>query len=334
MVTMSDVSKAAGVSSATVSRVINHPEIVDIRTRDKVQAAITALNSRRNEVARGLASQSSRTIGVVVSTFASTYFGRMMEGVSVALREQDFHTIVESSNLSVDGERRSVESLISRQVDALVLYSYGLSNREVGELMNSIPTMVLIDRLVPGFEDRCVALDNEQGGAMVAQYLLDRGHVKVAMIEGHDFIDGTAQRSKGFTKILQEAGYPVAASGIVKSDFSFDGGQQAMQVLIDSGQKFTAVFAHNDQMAAGAIDTCREAGLRVPHDVSIIGFDDLDVAFYASPKLTTVGLPLEMMGRSAAELAHALATGKPAAQLSRQRYFVPEIVERESVRQF
>ena len=144
MVTMSDVSIAAGVSTATVSRVINHPEIVDTRTRDKVQAAITALNYRRNEVARGLASQSSRTIGVVVNTFASTYFGRMMEGVSVALREQGFHTIVESSNLNVDGERRSIDSLVSRQVDALIIYSFRLSDKEVGELMSSLPTMVLI----------------------------------------------------------------------------------------------------------------------------------------------------------------------------------------------
>ena len=332
MVTMSDVSIAAGVSTATVSRVINHPEIVDTRTRDKVQAAITALNYRRNEVARGLASQSSRTIGVVVNTFASTYFGRMMEGVSVALREQGFHTIVESSNLNVDGERRSIDSLVSRQVDALIIYSFRLSDKEVGELMSSLPTMVLIDRQVSGFEERCVTLDNEQGGATVARYLLDRGHEKIAMIEGHDFIDGTALRSKGFTDILKEAGHPVAADCILKGDFSFNVGYQAMQALIKSEQKFTAVFAHNDQMAAGAIDACREARISVPDDVSIIGFDDLDVAYYTSPKLTTVCFPLEMMGRSAAVLAHSLATDKAASMSTHQRVFVPEIVERESVR--
>ena len=329
---MSDVSIAAGVSTATVSRVINHPEIVDTRTRDKVQAAITALNYRRNEVARGLASQSSRTIGVVVNTFASTYFGRMMEGVSVALREQGFHTIVESSNLNVDGERRSIDSLVSRQVDALIIYSYRLSDKEVGELMSSLPTMVLIDRQVSGFEERCVSLDNEQAGATVARYLLERGHEKIAMIEGHDFIDGTALRSKGFTDTLLEAEHPVADDCIVKSDFSFNGGYQAMQALIKSEQKFTAVFAHNDQMAAGAIDACREMGISVPHDVSIVGFDDLDVAYYTSPKLTTVRLPLEMMGRCAAVLAHSLATDKAASMSTHQRVFVPEIVERESVR--
>jgi len=270
LVTMSDVSIAAGVSTATVSRVINHPEIVDTRTRDKVQAAITALNYRRNEVARGLASQSSRTIGVVV----------MMEGVSVALREQGFHTIVESSNLNVDGERRSIDSLVSRQVDALIIYSFRLSDKEVGD-------------------------------------------EKIAMIEGHDFIDGTALRSKGFTDTLKKAGHPVSEDCILKGDFSFNGGYQAMRALINSEQIVTAVFAHNDQMAAGAIDACREAGISVPHDVSIVGFDDLDVAYYTS---------LEMMGRSAAVLAHSLATDKAASMSSHQRVFVPEIVERESVR--
>ena len=329
---MSDVSIAAGVSTATVSRVINHPEIVDTRTRDKVQAAIAALNYRRNEVARGLASQSSRTIGVVVNTFASTYFGRMIEGVSVALRELGFHAIVESSNLNVDGERRSIDSLISRQVDALIIYSYRLSDRDVGELMNSIPTMVLIDRQVSGFEGRCVSLDNKRGGATVARYLLDQGHEKIAMIEGHNFIGATELRSGGFTELLKEAGHPVAADNIVKSDFSFDGGRHAMKTLFESGQKFTAVYAQNDQMAAGAIDACREVGWKVPDDISIVGFDDLDVAYYASPKLTTVCCPLEKMGRCAAVLAHGLATDQSASLSSHQRIFVPEIVERESVR--
>jgi len=331
LVTMSDVSIAAGVSTATVSRVINHPEIVDARTRDKVQAAIATLNYRRNEVARGLASQSSRTIGFVVNTFASNYFGRMMEGASMALRDRGFHTIVESSNLSIDGERLSVESLISRQVDALVLYSYQLTDDEVCELMTSCPTIVLIDRLLPGFEDRCVSVDNRRGGAIVAQHLLDHGHKNVAIIEGHDFIDGTALRTKGFTHVLKAAKLSVGSGKIAKGDYSFLGGYKCMKTLLESGQKFTAVFAHNDQMASGAIDACHDAGLSVPDDVSIVGFDDLDVASYVSPKLTTVSLPLEKMGKAAAELAHGLATGKSPAQLSQQRFFAPEMVTRKSV---
>jgi len=259
---MSDVSRAAGVSTATVSRVINHPEIVDVRTRDKVQAAISALNYRRNEVARGLASQSSRTIGVVVSTFASTYFGRMINGASLALRELGFHTIVESSDLSLEGERRSVEFLISRQVDGLVLYSWRLPNDELSELMSKFPTMVCIDRLLPGFEERCVTVDNCAGGAMVAQYLLEQGHEKFAIIEGHDFIEASAHRTAEFTRVLNAANCAVPPNKILKSDFSFEGGQNAMAALIESGETFTAVFVHNDQMAAGAIDACRVAGVK------------------------------------------------------------------------
>jgi len=329
--TINDVAQAAGVSTATVSRVINHPERVDENTRGMVKTVISKLNYRPNEVARGLASQSSRTIGVVVNWFGSSYYGSMLDGAVAALRQVNFHTIAESSEESADGELRAWDSLLRRQCDALIVHSDFLDDATLAKLMDEHPTAVLMNRSLTSHESRCVYLDNEHGGVVAANYLLANNHTNLAMVTGPENFYESRARARGFTKTLAENGLPEPM--VVRGDFLEAGGAQAMEQVLSAKQKITAVFFHNDEMAAGGLQACRQHGVRVPEEMSVFGFDDVDLAHYLTPQLTTVRQPLFDIGHAAAQLAHSLAN-PPAledASPTIKRVFEPELVERASV---
>ena len=330
MVTIQDVSRYAGVSTATVSRVINKPEIVDAKTRNAVADAIAHLGYRPNRVARGLASRSSRTIGVVINNFSSTYYGRMLDGVERALRPLGYMTIAESSREVSEGEREAWFSLMDRQCEAVVVHSDNLDDAELGDLLEQFPASVLMNRYLASHPERSIFLDNVRGGALAARHLMAKGHRAIAMIGGPESFYEANDRARGFIGALLDAGLAFDPKLEIRSDFRESGGQAAMNGLLDSGRPFTAVFCHNDEMAAGVLEACRMRGARVPEDVSIVGFDDLDVARYLSPKLTTIRQPLTEIGESAGLLAHALATGsEPGASIN--RVFEAEVVERASV---
>jgi len=330
MVTIQDVSRYAGVSTATVSRVINKPEIVDAKTRDVVADAIAHLGYRPNRVARGLASRASRTIGVVINNFSSTYYGRMLDGVERALRPLGYMTIAESSREVSEGEREAWFSLMDRQCEAVVVHSDNLDDAELGALLDRYPSAVLMNRYLASHPDRSIFLDNVRGGALAARHLIANGHRTIAMISGPESFYEANDRTRGFIDAMAAAGLAFDPQLEIRSDFRERGGQGAMDGLLERGRPFTALFCHNDEMAAGALESCRLHNVRVPEDVSIIGFDDLDVARYMSPKLTTIRQPLTEIGEAAGRLAHALANGlEPDASI--KRVFEAEVVERASV---
>lgn len=330
MVTILDVSRYAGVSTATVSRVINKPEVVDAKTRDLVADAIAHLRYRPNQVARGLASRSSRTIGVVVNNFAATYYGRMLDGVERSLRPLGYKTIAESSHEASEGEREAWLSLLDRQCEAVVIHSDNLADDELAVLLDRHPTCVLMNRCLASHPERSIYVDNVHGGALAAQAFIANGHRRMAMLCGPVSFYEANDRARGFEEELERSGLALAPELTIRSNFREHGGREAMSRLLDTGRHFTALFCHNDEMAAGALETCRRRGISVPSDMSIIGFDDVDVARHMTPKLTTIRQPLCEIGEAAGRTAHALATGlKPIVPI--KKVFVAEIVERASV---
>tara|TARA_R110000751_G_scaffold271365_2_gene371382 strand:- start:225244 stop:226251 length:1008 start_codon:yes stop_codon:yes gene_type:complete len=330
MVTILQVSRQAGVSTATVSRVINNPEVVGIRTRERVQEVIQRLGYRPNLVARDLASRSSRTIGVVINNFSSVYYGLMLEGVELALRKVGYKTIAESSQATSEGERQAWFSLLDRQCDGVVIHSDNLEDDELAVLLDRQPTSVLLNRYLKSHADRCVYLDNVQGGRLAAEYLISKGHRRIATITGPTKFYQTNDRLKGLHEGLAQAGITLDPDLVAEGDFHEAGGETATAHLLDTQKPFTALFCHNDEMAAGAMETCRRRGIRVPEEISILGFDDVNVASHLTPKLTTVRQPLREIGAAAGILAHSLATGE-AANSGLQTVFEAEIVERATV---
>ena len=330
MVTINDVSRRAGVSIATVSRVINKPEVVDSKTRELVIDAIARLGYRPNQVARGLASRSSRTIGVVVNNFSTTYYGRMLDGVDRALSPLGYKTIAESSREASQGEREAWLSLLDRQCEAVVVHSDNLEDDELAMLLDRHPTCVLMNRFLKSHPDRSIYLDNVRGGSLAAEHLLKHGHREIAMISGPSTFYEANDRASGFAETLRKDGVELAPELTVDCNFLERSGREAMAQLLNAGRKFTALFCHSDEIAAGALDTCRQHGIDVPGDLSIIGFDDMDVARHLTPKLTTIRQPLTEIGEAAGLLAHAFATqSNPEKPIT--KVFVAELVERASV---
>lgn len=327
MVTMADVARRAGVSKATVSRALSQPDVVDKDTRAVVQAAVTELGYRPNEMARGLASRSSKTVGVVINRFDSLYYGALLDSAEKAIWAEGFKMLAESTRERAAGEREAWSSLLERQCDAIIVHSDSLQDHELCDWMRAHPNSVLMNRFLPGFEDRCIHLDNRRGGALAASYLYEKGHRNIAMVTGPSKYYEVRDRSAGFTETLRERGIEPT---IIECDFLVQGGYAAILTLLDRDPAITGIFFHNDEMAAGAYEACRERGVSVPDDLSMIGFDDIPVARHLMPKLTTIRQPLRGIGAAAGQLAHALAT--QAQDTSHiQRIFEAKVVERASV---
>lgn len=329
MATIVDVSRRAGVSTATVSRALNHPDMVDEKTRDLIRLASEELGYRPNRIARDLARRASQTIGVVVNNFSSPYYGVMLDGVDDALVASGWTVIAETSRETAAGELRAIQSLMERQCDIIVVHSDSLDDEALGALFSKNEKLVLMNRLLGPFRDRCVHLDNALGGRTAARHLIDRGHASIATIAGPDHFHEVRARLKGFRGALDDAGVSLPPHRIAWADFLPMGGKRALMEMMRRDDSITAVFAHNDEMALGALEAAREMGLSVPEDLSIIGFDDIAMAGLTWPSLTTIRQPLRAIGMACGQLAFALSQQADTSNI--QRVFDAQLIERGTV---
>jgi LacI family transcriptional regulator len=324
MSTITQVATLAGVSKATVSRVLSGVTPVKEETRSRVLAAIETLSYSPNQAARSLASNKTYTIGLVASRIDTAYYGPAASGVERALRGGDRHVIIASGNGSLEGEREAVDFLIKRQVDALVLVTNFLSEEEVAGINERCPVFVL-NQQFPGGEGHSIAFDNFAGGEMATQYLIDKGHQKIATVTGPLWKHDAYQRYLGCQKALQNANLPLHCQ--YEGNFSAHSGMAQMEAILALKDRPTAVFFANDIMAMGALHVCAQQGIKVPDDMAIIGFDDLDMSKYYAPSITTIKLPLYDMAEAAAYLLlnTIYATKHPI-----KHRFSPELVVRQS----
>ncbi len=329
MATIRDVSRLAKVSTATVSRVLNGSRPVSAERRDAVMAAVAQLDFRPNAFARSLATNRAHGIGVVVSEVSSAVYGGIVQGIESVIEDHDMHMLVSSGHHQAAIERRAYDFLRQRRCDALILQLDGATDDEVVAFATTDVPVVVVGRSVPALPDRCVYLDNVSGGYLATRHLIERGHRAIAHVAGLAGVADASDRLSGYRRALAEAGIAYDPALVADGDFMEDAGQRAMERLLGRGRAFTAVFAANDQSAAGALRALREAGLRVPDDVSVVGYDDTLLARYLVPSLTTVRQPLQEMGQAAAWLALD-RLGLDARKEVTLR-FEPVLVERESV---
>lgn len=329
MITIRDVARQAGVSVATVSRVLNNSALVSQETREAVMKAVAQLGYRPNANAQALATQVSDTIGVVVMDVSDAFFGALVKAVDVVAQQHQKYVLIGNSYHEAEKERHSIEVLIRQRCNALIVHSKALSDEELAGFMEQIPGMVLINRVVSGYAHRCVSLDNVSGAVMATRMLLNHGHQRVGYLASSHQIEDNDMRREGWVKALAEQGIvaPDAWVGIGSPDMQ--GGEAAMVELLSRNQQLTAVFAYNDSMAAGALTALKDNGIAVPHHLSLIGFDDIPIARYTDPQLTTVRYPIASMARLATELALMGAAGKLDPEAT--HCFMPTLVRRHSV---
>lgn len=330
MATIKDVAKAAGVSVATVSRVINKSPKASQASIDAVTQAMSELGYRPNAAARALVSQSTQTMGVLVSDVSDPFFGTLVKAVDTVARQHGKHLLVGNGYHNPEDERRSIELLINNRCDALVIHAKALSDAELIAFAQEAPGMVIINRFIPELAERCIYLDNHKGAHLATDFLIRQGHSKIAFIASSHQITDVDERLSGYRDALQEHGLAQPDSYVEYGDPSSEGGEQAMLNLLSKGLDISAIVAYNDNMAAGALSVMEENGIAVPQQISIVGFDDGLIARYVKPRLTTVRYPIQMMADNAAQLALYLAKQPTEADTSPKRYS-PTMVKRDSV---
>ena len=327
MPTIYQVAERAGVSLSTVSRVLNGKTSVNKVLKERVEKAVKELNYRPNSVARSLANSRTDSIGVLVPELNAPFFGDLMQAVESTLRAQDKHVIITVGRNCLETEKDAVEFLISRNCDALIMHAEALSDAYLLELNQSKLPVALVNRKVDGLPDACTTLDNEKGGYLATRHLLELGHKHIAYISGPTDKADACLRLKGHKRALSEAGLTVNPQLIFNGDYSEDDGKVGLLELMAQDQHFSAVVCANDWMASDAISCARDLGMSLPHNLSIVGFDDVVFAHHVFPRLTTVSNPVAEMAEMSAKyiLNKVYGQGHEIKQC-----FEPTLVVRES----
>ncbi|TNG94642.1 LacI family DNA-binding transcriptional regulator [Pasteurellaceae bacterium USgator11] len=330
MVTIRDVAKLANVSVATVSRVLNaHPSISD-KTRQAVLAAVEELGYYPNANAQALATQSSDTIGVVVTDVTDSFFAILVKAVDQVASAHQRNILIGIGYHNPEKEKQAIDLLLKKRCNALVVHSKALSDEILSEYLQRHPGMVIINRTILGFEQRCIALDNEKGTYLATNTLINHGHKYIGYIGSNHQINDEIERKSGYLKALSDHDLPIMPHAIANSSPDYQGGEETMIKLLSYNSNLTAVVCYNDSMAAGALSILNENNIKVPQQFSLIGFDDMPLANYLVPKLTTIRYPIDLMATYAAELALSLVNKALASP--ENVTFNPTLVKRFSVK--
>ncbi|SFO96756.1 LacI family transcriptional regulator [Ruminobacter amylophilus] len=305
MATIKDVSRLANVSISTVSRVINKSLKVSPDKVEAVMKAMEDLNFQPNSFAQALVNKKSNCIGVLVGDLCGgPFFAQMMRGIENVILPANKFVIVMSGKHEHDREKNSIEALLLRRCDALVVHSKALSDQELIEIARSDVPIVFVNRLVPTLEDRCVWVDISSGMETAVNHLIKQGHKRIAYIASDEVNNQDAKdRMDGYHRALNNAGIEFDNDLVSLAFPDENGGHNAIESLLMRDVGFTAFVAYNDAMAVGAVSALTENNISVPEEVSAIGFDNNLITNYIKPKLTTVRYPIEEVGETAAKLA-------------------------------
>lgn len=302
MTTIRDVAQAAGVSITTVSHVINGTRFVSDQVAADVRRAMLELGYRPNVLARGLRSGKTRTIGLIIPDNSNLFFAEVSRVIENVSFQNGYSLIICNSDDNLVKEKSYLDTLVEKQVDGIIFISAGSYSKDIEKLVQSRTPVVVVDRDFEGLPADTVLVDNQLGGYLATQYLIQLGHRHIACISGPSEVNPSADRLIGFRKALREAGLLIEEELILRGDFHYQSGERCMHQLLELNRPFSAIFVCNDMMAIGALKAAHNRNLRVPQDISIIGFDDIPIAEAISPALTTIAQPYDEMATTATNL--------------------------------
>lgn len=321
--TLKDVARLAGVSTVTVSNVLNRRDNVSAQTRERVLEAVEKTGYRANLAARGLAGGRTNTVGILVPELGSQYIGEIVRGLGDEIRRAGLEILI--STASSDAIERSQVDMLHAICDGLILVLPHSEKVDLGAAATEFP-VVLIDPRGTLSRWPTVDVDNYRGGRQATEYLLELGHRRIAFLSGR--YEASRQRQKGYEEALMSFQIELDSGLVVDGDFSRPGGFAAATQILQLPQPPTAIFAANDVCAAGAMEAIKERGLRVPADISVVGYDDVPLAAQIFPPLTTIRQPLLQMGEAAARMM--LGKLKGVEPPSNRITLTTELVERAS----
>ncbi|PHM36947.1 HTH-type transcriptional regulator galR [Xenorhabdus innexi] len=329
MATMKEVAHQAGVSVATVSRVINNTTYVEPGTRERVEKAMRELNYRRNLAALALAKRCGNMLGLLTGNWADPFFSLLARGVEKVARQKEAKLMVCSGKHQAELEKAALDFLINQGCEAIVAYVSRMSEADILRYAAHTPGLVIINRYFPAIANRCIWLDNISASQTATNYLIQNGHRKIAYITADIPIDDRRLRLEGYYRAMAHAGITIGNDWIISAPFNEKGGEQAAEKLLNSSTRFTAAITFNDVMAAGMMRFFHRRKIKLPEQLSIVGFDNIVTAQYLYPPLTTIHNPIEEMAQRAANMALDLSAKKELPP--QMNMFSGKLIIRESV---
>jgi DNA-binding LacI/PurR family transcriptional regulator len=323
--TIADVARHADVSIATVSRVLNGTTPVQADKADRVRLAMEELQFVPRHAARVLASKRTNTIGLVLSEISGAFFPPMLKGIEAGAYQAGYDLLIHSTKK----EGPSRRPLGEHNTDGLLIFTDSLDHRELHHLHNMNFPMVLLHQTPPDLLDiPAIAIENKDGAVMLVNHLIElHGRRRIAFLQGPEGHEDSVWRERGYRGALEAHNLPFNPELVASGEFDEDEAFATIQQMLLDGIEFDAIFAGDDDSAIGAMRALKMAGLRVPDDVAVVGFDDVPFASYLSPALTTVRAPIEQIGREAVHQLVRLMNGETAEALTLMR---TELVIRES----
>jgi LacI family transcriptional regulator len=301
-ITMTDVAREAGVSLMTVSRVVNNKDDVSSATRQRVLDIIDNLGYRPSSIARGLVTQRTGTLGLIVPDIDNPFFSGMVRGAEHEAYAEGYSVFLCNTNEDPERERAVLDSLEEKMVDGLILCSSRLVDEDLHRIVARFPAVVLVSRRLSKDCVGTVLIDDEDGGWQAARHLLESGHRSIGFLAGPKVSHSTRARLKGYRRAMADYGAAENPSWIEHCSPTIERVQVAARQMLKAHPELTGLICHNDLVAIGVLQVCAEDGIRVPEQLAVIGFDDIPVASIVNPPLTTCHVPRHEIGAQAMRL--------------------------------
>jgi len=332
-VSIKDIARAAEVSHSTVSRALSHSSLVSAETRARIQRLAEEMGYSPDAQARSLVQGRTRTIGVVVTTITDPFIAELVQAIESAAYLHDYTVILASSAADPEREIAAVEMLRSKRVDGVIVTSSRVATLYQERLNRLAAPVVLVNSHseLSGEHTFAIGVDNRHGGRQATEHLIDLGHRRIAYVSGPAAHRDDTERLAGYQDALAQAGIDFASELVIAGTGRADGGEQAVPRLLAMPERPTAAFCYNDMTAIGLLRAARGAGMSIPDDLSVVGFDDIPLASYVRPSLTTIRQPTAEMGRQALQMVLTLRLAGDPARGGVSDVVVPgELVVRES----
>ncbi|PKG39743.1 substrate-binding domain-containing protein [Psychromonas sp. Urea-02u-13] len=331
MATIKDVAKDAQVSTSTVSHVLNKTRYVSEEITARVMQAVETLNYAPSALARSLKLKNTRTFGMLVTTSTNPFFAEVVKGVERRCYEEGYSLLLCNTEGDLDRLRFNIDMLLQKRVDGLLLMSDEISHQhlDIFSRHKAVPTVVL-DCGETSFPADKIQDNSLQGGYLATKHLIDKGHRKIGCITGALDKQASIKRLAGYQQAMQEANLAICDDWLASGNFECEGGQHAFEQIMATGNMPTALFVCNDMMAMGVINTADKHGISVPNDLSIVGYDDIKLAEFVTPSLTTIHQPKFNLGKKAFDTLLDKIKGEREGNIELQ--LEPRLVERDSVK--
>lgn len=326
---MRRVSELAGVSTATVSRALKNPEMVLPETREKILKAVEDLGYRPNMLARSFYSGKTHTIVVIVTDLTNPFFARIVKGVEIVAQQLGYSVLLGDTNDNIERERVYAEMVLNNKADGLIQLDHVFPfDKKDTDIAKNVPMVSVCDAIDGPNDFPYITIDNFAASREVAKHLVSLGHKRIGAISGQEDSQVTIDRLGGLKRVLQEHGINFNEDWFIRGSYNKQSGEACATKLLEQEELPTAIFCFSDEIAIGAIKAIKRKGLRVPEDISVIGFDNIDICEYIDPPLTTVDQPAVEMGKRAMEVLYKLIQGEPIEHFAEYKPF--QLLIRES----